>query len=219
MLTDWLAQVKKVVLSMPLQLYEKEEILDACFMAFAQNGYEHTSTAMLAQSAGVSKALLFHHFGSKKELYLQVLDRLFERGKREMGFDTISERESFFEAREKASIAKLDYHKRNPGVYKFWKEAFYETPDGLKEEIDAKYGALMAVREKERQKSFDRVSLRPGVDRDQAFKLVKLALDYFDDKYLAELADKDELSEEHMKKFMEERNSFLSMIRYGIEEQ
>ena len=73
--------------------------------------------------------------------------------------------------------------------------------------------------EKERQKSFDKVSLRPGVDRDQAFKLVKLALDYFDDKYLAELAGKDELNEEDMKKFMEERNGFLSMIRYGIEEK
>lgn len=51
---------------MPLQLYEKEQILDACLEIFARHGYAKTSTGMLAEAAGISKALIFHHFKSKK---------------------------------------------------------------------------------------------------------------------------------------------------------
>ena len=54
---------------MPLKLYEKEEILDACFHVFAHYGYAKTSTAMLAEAAGISKALLLHHFKNKKKLF------------------------------------------------------------------------------------------------------------------------------------------------------
>lgn len=63
---------------MPLKLYEKQKILDACFLVFARQGYATTSTAMLAEAAGISKALIFHHFKSKKELYIRVLGRCFE---------------------------------------------------------------------------------------------------------------------------------------------
>jgi AcrR family transcriptional regulator len=204
---------------MPLQLYEKEKILDACFSAFAKDGYEHTSTAALAKAAGVSKALLFHHFGSKKELYLQALDRMFERGKAEMGFDKSTENENFFQLRERASIAKFEYYKRNPEMHTFIKEAFYNTPTELKPEIEQKYGALMARREREMELQFEKVPLRRGVNREQALRLVKLTLEYFEDRYLTEQAGRDDLDETYLQKFMEERNDFLSMLRYGIEEQ
>ncbi|TWL86384.1 hypothetical protein [Bacillus licheniformis] len=34
---------------MPLQLYEKEQILDACLEVFARHGFAKTSTGMLAE--------------------------------------------------------------------------------------------------------------------------------------------------------------------------
>jgi AcrR family transcriptional regulator len=58
---------------MPKQLYDKEQILDDCLAVFARHGYEKTSTGMLAEAAGISRALIFHHFNSKKELYLSLL--------------------------------------------------------------------------------------------------------------------------------------------------
>jgi len=44
---------------------------------------------MLAEAAGISKALIFHHFNSKKELYLNVLDRCFKKGRIETGFGAL----------------------------------------------------------------------------------------------------------------------------------
>lgn len=202
---------------LPLHLYDKEQILDACLTVFARYGYENTSTAMLAEAAGVSKALLFHHFKSKKELYLSVLDRCFAKGRIEMGFDTLLEHQDFFAAKEKFTIIKFDYYKKNPESDKFVREAFYATPDELEAEIKEKYGTLIANKDKEWERLFERVPLREGVDREQAFKLVMLTLDYFDNKYLAELADDGDLEETYLRSFLAERSSYLSMIRYGIE--
>lgn len=202
---------------MPLQLYDKEKILDACFNVFAQYGYANTTTAMLAEAAGISKALIFHHFNSKKELYLSVLDRCFEKGRVEMGFDTLLENQDFFEAKEKVSIIKFHYYKKSPDLMRIIREAFYATPDELKTEIKDKYGALLIGNEREWKKLFEKVSLREGVDREQAFRLVMLTLDYFDNKYLSDIENNDDLEETYLRDFLEERNSFLSMIRFGIE--
>lgn len=202
---------------MPLQLYDKEKILDSCFQVFARHGYVNTSTTMLAEAAGISKALIFHHFKSKKELYLSVLDRCFEKGRSAMGFDTLLENDDFFDAKEKSTVTKFHYYKKNPALMRMIREAFYATPDELKTEIQDKFGKLLASNEREWKHLFAKVPLREGVDREQAFRLVMLTLDYFDHKYLSEVDQQDDLDETNLGDFLKERNSFLAMIRFGIE--
>jgi AcrR family transcriptional regulator len=49
-------------------------ILDASRSAFADTGYHETSLDAVAERAGVSKALLYEHFSSKRELYVAMLE-------------------------------------------------------------------------------------------------------------------------------------------------
>jgi AcrR family transcriptional regulator len=212
---------------LPLQLYEKEQILDACFGVFVRYGYMNASTAMLAKAAGVSKALIFHHFKSKKELYLSVLERCFEKMAPEIFADSLSEYQDFFEAKGKSGFRKIDYLKKNPYVNKVMFEAFYSTPDELKADIDQfkadieeKYGALLAARDKWMKQLFEKVPLREGVDREQAFELIGITMDYFKKKCLLELTDENKLLDEtYWQCFFDKKNSFLNMIRYGIEQK
>lgn len=203
--------------ALPATLYEREDILDACLGVFALHGYDNTSTAMLAKAAGISKALVFHHFKSKKELYLRILDSCLERGAVEMGFDHLSNHQDFFEAREKFSLVKAAYFRDNPDLHKVVREAFFATPDEVRAEIEEKYGTLIANKDREWERLFEKVPLRKGVDRRQAFKLVMLALDYCDNQYLSQLTEDCQLDEERLRSFLAERNRFLCMIRYGIE--
>jgi len=78
-------------------------------------------------------------------------------------------------------------------------------------------GALLRERHTVWQRLFANVPLRAGVDRAQAFELVMLALDYFDKKFLAQMATKNERDETYVQGFLAERKRFLAMIRYGIE--
>ena len=204
---------------MPLQLYDKEKILDACLSIFAQYGYENSSTAMLAEAAGVSKALIFHHFNSKKELYLSLLDRCVEETKSQLNVAALLEYQDFFAAREKLSLMKYAFNKKNGDIYKVLKEAYLATPDELKAEMEKRSDAFFIERNQLWELLFERVPLREGVDRGQAFELVMLTLDYFDQKFLAEMTAGNELDETTVQNFLAERKSFLAMIRYGIEKE
>lgn len=50
-----------------------ERILTVAESLFAGAGYDGVSISAVAREAGVSKANVFHHFGSKEELYFAVL--------------------------------------------------------------------------------------------------------------------------------------------------
>jgi AcrR family transcriptional regulator len=52
----------------------REAILDAARSAFAERGFHETSLDSVAERAGVSKALLYEHFSSKRELYVSMLE-------------------------------------------------------------------------------------------------------------------------------------------------
>lgn len=207
----------KEEISMPAKLYDKEQILDACLAVFARHGYEKTSTVMLAEAAGISRSLIFHHFKSKKDLYLSLLDRCFEKGSIEISFDNILEQGDFFEVKEKISNIKFNYYRKNPELYKIIIEAFYNTPEELKMEICEKYGKLINKRDEVMELLFEKVPLRKGVDRKQAFEIIKITLDYFENKYLSDLVEDKELNETYFQNFIEERNGFFDMIRYGIQ--
>lgn len=58
-------------------------IVEAARAAFAEGGFHQTSLDAVAERAGVSKALIYEHFGSKRELHATMLeghvDELIER--------------------------------------------------------------------------------------------------------------------------------------------
>jgi AcrR family transcriptional regulator len=49
-------------------------ILDAALDAFAERGYHETSLDAVAERAGISKALIYEHFSSKRELHGALLE-------------------------------------------------------------------------------------------------------------------------------------------------
>jgi AcrR family transcriptional regulator len=55
----------------------RETILDAAEGLFAERGYDGTSMADIAAAAGLSRGAPNYFFGSKDQLYAQVLERVF----------------------------------------------------------------------------------------------------------------------------------------------
>lgn len=51
----------------------RRQLLDVALTAFAEHGYHGTSMNGVAEAAGVTKPVLYQHFGSKRELFLEVL--------------------------------------------------------------------------------------------------------------------------------------------------
>lgn len=54
----------------------RQQLLDTSLATFARLGYHDSSMNDIADSAGVTKPVLYQHFGSKRDLFLEVLSQL-----------------------------------------------------------------------------------------------------------------------------------------------
>ena len=52
----------------------RRQLLDVALEVFAARGFDGTSMAELAEAAGITKPVLYQHFSSKRELYLELLE-------------------------------------------------------------------------------------------------------------------------------------------------
>ncbi len=57
----------------------RKQLLDVALRVFADRGFHPTSMNDLAEAAGVTKPVLYQHFGSKRELYLELLEEVGDR--------------------------------------------------------------------------------------------------------------------------------------------
>jgi AcrR family transcriptional regulator len=53
----------------------REQLLDRAAELFAKMGYARATTAQLAKAAGVTEPIIYRHFGSKKELFVALIER------------------------------------------------------------------------------------------------------------------------------------------------
>ena len=54
----------------------RDQILDAANALFAERAYDEVSIEDIASSAGVTRGLVHHYFGGRKEVYIALLERL-----------------------------------------------------------------------------------------------------------------------------------------------
>jgi len=52
----------------------KEQILEAAMKVFVKNGYSQTRMEDIAEMSGLSKGAIYHHYDSKKSLFLALID-------------------------------------------------------------------------------------------------------------------------------------------------
>ena len=57
----------------------KAQLIEIGLAAFARRGYEATSVEEIAERAGVSKPIVYEHFGGKEGLYAAIVDREVEQ--------------------------------------------------------------------------------------------------------------------------------------------
>lgn len=64
----------------------RQQIMDAAFELFANNGFAKTSISAIAKKADVSKGLIYHYFESKEAILEGIFDQLVELGEELLNF-------------------------------------------------------------------------------------------------------------------------------------
>jgi len=94
----------------------REQLLDVGRTLFAERGYEGTSVEEVALRAGVSKPVVYDHFGGKEGLYAVVVDREVQRVLR--GFTVALTGDGPRQLIEQAILALLRYVEDEPDGFR-----------------------------------------------------------------------------------------------------
>lgn len=166
---------------------EQARILDACYEEFAQNGYSLASTNAIVKRAGIPKGTLFYYFGSKKDLYLYVLDQAVTRFVE--AFDRLSGEPpaDLFERLLYRGRTRMQFVVEHPRLYQLFFNAFLHTPEEIQAEMAPRYAAYAAASRERLLDGLDLTKFRDDVDVDQAIELVNLVLEGIFNRYQASL--------------------------------
>ena len=108
----------------------RDRVLTVAQALFAEHGYRGTSLRDIAGRIGIKAPSLLHHFPSKEQLYLAVLDRIFE-GMEESAQIFLSGNNNFQERCRTAIVSAIDYIAASPDSMRIiWHEMTEESGAG-----------------------------------------------------------------------------------------
>jgi AcrR family transcriptional regulator len=192
---------------------EKQTIItDAALKSFGTNGYKKSSISDIATGAGISKAMIFHYFGTKKALYLYLMDLCSNILTSELDnkFDhTVTD---FFGRILMATNIKISLMKRHPQILSFLTSMYFEKDEEVKEAIKANLKKGEQFRSKITVDSMDSSKFKNGIDP----KLVMKMFGWLAEGYINQLSSKAELDSEALYKEFDEFTLCVDLLRNNL---
>lgn len=142
---------------------KQRRIVNAAMEVFAKNEYKRASTDDIAARAGISKGLLFHYFGSKKELYFYLYRYVEQMVAEQVTDEKFAEISDFFEMMAHGAEKKLKLVAESPYLMEFTVRLYSSRDEGLAPELDARLQQTLDSAANY-FKNIDFSRFRPGVD-------------------------------------------------------
>lgn len=120
-------------LSLPSE--KQKAVIDAALAAFGRGGYKKTSVNDIAVAAGISKAMVFHYFGTKKALYFYLLEVCGRTLMQEESEKLDKRMTDFFDRILLATDIKISMMKKHPAILSFLNSAYFETDAEVKGDL------------------------------------------------------------------------------------
>jgi len=143
---------------------KQTHILKASFMVFGKYGYRKASVADIATEAGITKGMVLYYFGSKKVLYMYLIElcqtHLFQTAKERLGVGATD----FFERLKIVVDLQMEAIGKYPALLGFMNTAFCETDPEVKTDIERIFDTEFAGLDHMLLDGSDFSALKPGHD-------------------------------------------------------
>ncbi|WP_024347908.1 TetR/AcrR family transcriptional regulator [Lacrimispora indolis] len=192
---------------------KQQPIIEAALKCFGRHGYKKASMGDIAQNSGVSKPMLFHYFGTKRDLYLYLSEYvrtvMIDAYKR----SEINAYDDLFERIIAASRMKMGILEKYPNILKFIISMFEETDDAVTDITkkimpESQRFSYDLVLKKE-----DAVKFKEGVNIDEVMRLMFLMAEGYAHEISDERCGLGEITEE-MERIMNMLKSNLYKEEY-----
>lgn len=197
------------------EITRREAIFEASLEEFAAVGYERANTNRICECAGVSKGLLFHYYGSKKQLYMFTVEKCTDDVLAAFE-DFPTEGLDFTEALLAYSKKKFWFYSAHTMHYKILNEAFLLPPVDVTDTMRAKYMELEKIGIEIMSGLVDKLKLREGISKDTALAFLT-SMSRATEMY-STIGDwtKMELSEDLYRKIEDRYRILIDLILHGI---
>lgn len=149
---------------------KQQAILRAGFHVFARNTYKKSPVSEIAAAAGISKALLFHYFRNKKELYLFLWDTCARITVEEMTRSGAYEQPDLFGSMDRGMQVKLRLMRQYPDIGVFAVRAFYEKDPEVSADIRQSMGQYLNAHAAKKLRKLDPEEFIPGIDLQMMYR-------------------------------------------------
>lgn len=176
---------------------KQQRIINAAYKVFALNSYKKAPMSEIAYEGEISKALLFHYFRNKKDLYMYLWDNAMELTKRAIRLYETTQTSDFFEMLKRSLFAKCSLMRDYPYIYQFSLQAYYETEPEIKQAIQQSFSEASQTSEQIVFETIDTASFRSDIELSMMYQEIIYAVDgYMLSKYRSGVIDADEIEKE-----------------------
>ena len=170
---------------------KQNTIIDAALISFGTNGYKKTSVSDIAAAAGISKAMVFHYFGTKKALYFYLFDlcrNIVVNEVNEKFDDNIAD---FFDRIKLSANIEISVMKKHPAILSFIKSAYFENDEEVSTDIKAILikGEGEDFRKKIALDGVDSSKFKDGIDLELLTKMLTWMAEGFASNFSVQAAD------------------------------
>lgn len=155
-----------------LEQGKRERILNAGYQIFGRHGYRKAATADIAKAAGISKAMLFYYFTSKKEMYLDLMQESLDLLVDAIYMNPESISTDFFERLLEVSRIKIEALKKRPFLIQFLYSAFGETDPEVYDELKVYFSAGDVMRNEMMILNTDTEKFKEGIQPELVMELI-----------------------------------------------
>lgn len=175
---------------------KRQNIINAGYRVFSQNSYKKSPMSEIADAAGISKALLFHYFLNKKELYLFLWEEGARLTQTYLEAYRCHDSTDLFVMMERGMQAKLELMKSYPYMASFTVKAFYEKDPQVCDEIRTSYQQQFDKKARNTLAALNTKKFVPGLDLQMMYREMYWA----SEGYLWEMMQRGELDPLQMEK-------------------
>lgn len=193
---------------------KQKRIINAGFRVFSQNSYRKSPVSEIAAEAGISKALLFHYFQNKKELYLFLWEEAARITTEYLQKYGCYVTDSLFEMLHVGLKAKLQIMRNYPDIGFFVIKAYYERDEEISKEIQQSYRDYVMQKSHASMLRMNPEEFVPGVD----LKMMYQEMYWASEGYFFEFMRRGVIDIDQMEKDFEKMIDFWKSV-YGRKEE
>lgn len=191
---------------------KRDTMLTVAMRKFAKNGYKKTTTDEIISEAEISKGLLFHYFGTKKDLYIFLFEYANTTIMQDFYAQIDMKERDIFERLRNMFLLKLKLTNKYPAIFDFVASAFYEKDSAVAAQINEYTHQLYSDVQKDMFKDIDLSLFKTNLDVQKAINIIIFTFRGYSETQASPEKHIEDYSKEH-ELYINDINEYISVLR------